>query len=456
MVAAVKYIKRKGIHQKKTEQLQGIFETSISHMIILALFSGLIVCGLYSRYIMLLAIAVISIYLVLSPLGRSVEDLFFLLAFENVFKLSASTSSVFTFLQIIPLCKMIFVGKKEVENKISAIFTCLLIGYCVFVSYTSLISLAKFIIGLFLLFYVFAKEGKTYIDKKNVVLIYSFGIIISSVWALSGLPVLSRYISSVIVRLNDGSAITRFSGLWKNANYYSMEISFALTGLAILFLRNQIKYEFAILGLPLFILGSMSQSKTFILSLVVGIILFFLCFSKKSYRSMIKLVIVTIGIYLVFYNRINSFIITYFSRVNELVDDSTTLTVATTGRSDIWIRYMKEITTDVKSILFGKGMDTGIVGFSDPHNMFIELLYTIGFVGTTIYFLTICSYKPMITDTRYVMILIFIFLMRAFAANIAYYNNTWYYYAIIFVLLDDRELVCINDKKREKCIYIKY
>ena len=438
--------------------LRDFFAANIVHLGLLAVFSVLIVGGLYSRYVMMAATALIAVFMVFTPLGRNVEDLFYLLAFENVFKISAGSSSMFTYLQIIALAKLLFARKKVVENGTSFTLTFLMVAYCALISFTTLTSLVKFGIGLFLLFFSFAEGEKTFLDKKGIVIAYCFGILISSLWALTGLSQFARYISSVIVRLADGSGVTRFSGLLENPNYYSMEISFALAALAILYLRDEIRHEFALFGIPLLVLGSMSQSKAFLLTLAVEALIFFFYLSRKSYRTLIGILFGAAAVYVVFNSRINSFIATYFSRVTvltDVLDDSSTLAAATTGRSEIWRQYLIISASDARSLMLGRGMDRGLTGFADPHNMFIELLFTLGIVGMIIYYLSLYTYIPARTNWKFMPILILAFLMRAFAANIAYYNNTWYYYILILVLLDDREAFTADETQTGKSLYLK-
>ena len=446
----MKYIREKAQSTNDIQIMNPMILREWFHLLVLVIFSAMIVAGLYSRGIMLATVATISIYMIMTPTERNIEALFFLLAFENIFKLTISSSSIISYLQIIPLIKLVIEGHREIENRKSFVMLTILAGYLAVFSYTSTTGLIKFYIGLALLFFLFANGDYRRLDIVNVIFMYIFGILTASAWAFSRLPVFANYTSSLIVRLADGSTINRFSGLWENSNYYSIEISIALAGLIILYLKGKIKYELYILGAILFVLGSMSQSKTFVITFVVIVAMFLIYLTRKSLKNVFIIVIAGITIYAIFHNRINNFMTTYFTRMSDLVDESTSAAVATTGRSVIWSRYLSETFSNIKVLFIGNGMETSILNFSDPHNMFIELLFTLGIVGTSIYFLCLINLKPLKFDGKYISIFLVTFVLRAFAANIAYYNNTWFYYIIIFSIIDDRDKpsTCVPLKRK--------
>lgn len=57
------------------------------------------------------------------------------------------------------------------------------------------------------------------------------------------------------------------------------------------------------------------------------------------------------------------------------------LSKITTGRSEIWVMYLKEFANSVWNILFGVGLLTTDLISKGPHNVFIYLIYRVGIVG---------------------------------------------------------------------------
>ncbi len=65
------------------------------------------------------------------------------------------------------------------------------------------------------------------------------------------------------------------------------------------------------------------------------------------------------------------------------VGDNMSMSNLTTGRSDIWISYLKKIFGSLQILLFGAGVSAGIFG-RPAHSMPIEYLYTYGVLGILI------------------------------------------------------------------------
>jgi len=174
------------------------------------------------------------------------------------------------------------------------------------------------------------------------------------------------------------SGIMRFSGLLKDPNYY---MSLPLVGLALLTKLRENKWIsgtfFTVCGGLIAVFGVLSYSKTFvvILAFFVFIYIIWQFYNKKHIRGiLLAMAVVIAGMWLIISEK--SPIAVTLARFA----GNSSLSDLTTGRTDVYDAYMKEIFASPVSFLFGKGLNTPRL-FKDPHNLYIEIFYYLGFVG---------------------------------------------------------------------------
>ena len=416
---------------------QNIIPASISLIIAIA-FSCVIVTGLYIRPIMYLTIVILLVYLLIIPLENGIELMFFLMSFENIFKLSYSSSSIFTYLQIVLIIRIILGEEKlRIENKSIGVLGGFVL-YITLFSYNGVLPLLRIVLGITLLICVSQSGLSERVNCKRLLFFYSIGILTSGLIAILNLEEITPYVSNLIVRLNDGTAINRFSGLYQNANYYSIELSLAIAGNIVMYMHNEEnELELVGLGLPLIWFGIMTQSKTFVLTLVVMAAVFIIYSGSRRQSALIMIIIVALFIFLCFRSQALNFIEKYFFRVLSLKGEYSTLTDITTGRNEIWKSYIDAIIENPHILLFGKGLESSLTKHG-AHNMFIELFYCLGILGTALYFCTIYVAGKRMTVRRQYALFLIVFVLRASAANIAFYNNLYYYYILLFTLMYSR------------------
>lgn len=175
-----------------------------------------------------------------------------------------------------------------------------------------------------------------------------------------------------------GSSIIRFYGLFEDPNYYAMLL---ITALALVIKLKDCKRlgwpTFIIGGLLLIACGILTYSKTFFIMLVllVCIYLVWQFWNKRVLRGILLTAgILVVGGILLFAEG------SPFAVVLTRLTSSTNLDELTTGRSELFVSYFEAITSDLKSVIIGKGMAASNLG-RDPHNLFLEIAYYIGLVG---------------------------------------------------------------------------
>lgn len=175
-----------------------------------------------------------------------------------------------------------------------------------------------------------------------------------------------------------GSNVIRFYGLFQDPNYYSMML---ISALAILIKLK----DCAMIGWPTFIIeavaliacGVMTYSKTFFVMLVLLVLIYLVWqfWNKRVIRGLLLTAcIVMVGGILLLSEG------SPFAVVLERFTSATNLSELTTNRNELFMSYYRAITSDLQSILFGKGLAARNLGL-DPHNMYLEITYYLGLIG---------------------------------------------------------------------------
>lgn len=239
----------------------------------------------------------------------------------------------------------------------------------------------------FLMLFLFPCVTRGSVGKSSFYILtvfFSLGIVTAALTAqqVATLPNISKYIT-----VQSYLRITRLSGFFGDPNFYSAHITAALAGVQLLLIREQKKSRqllLIVLGVALIYCGLLSASKMFVtvfalLFLVwiplilrqsgktsnkIGLILGFLCagavvLSSVAFQELFKILD----------NRFS-----YASNLSQL----------TTGRTDLWIKYMKEILFDPLLLLFGEGYSNVVIGTKSSHNTVIQMVFQFGLIGSVL------------------------------------------------------------------------
>lgn len=414
-------------------------EKNINTVLFYLIVSFFIIFGLRVKFSMILATMLLAGYLVISPIDYSVYALFFFLAFLNVFKLNKESTSLYTFLQCIILLRLLIYS---LDNRIyinRIIFSILLLCFScmstIVFSPENFSVLVRFSIVILMVSLLVSTDVIRNLSIKQVLRFYSLGIIVEGIYGKldTFFPEIKNFLSIIYVRIDLDTISYRFSGLTANPNYYSIEITMALAALLVIYKRKKINKEFYLWAFPLSIFGIMTQSKTFIITFLIMLIQFFvICIRNNNLKTFLYSIILIMITYLCLHTFISDFSELYLSRISDLFAENKSLSSMTTGRSEAWIMYWNASVSDLKCLLLGHGLGKELSISS--HNIFLEALYSLGLVGSILYYSAIVSWKNKGCPMKDIFVLAFVMFLRFFSANILTYTNT-YYYLLIFIIL---------------------
>ena len=429
-------MKSKYIREKPAKELMELHMDIRKRMLVALMITALMMAGLYVKPCMYAAAALLAVWLFYLPSEQAVEILLYFMVFANVFKTSQRSSSLFTYLQIIPIAKMVFLEKDFRLNR-----SCLgaLICYAVYTiafCFNGVVSYLRLVTGLMLLAGIFQSGVVKRLDCRRMLIFYSMGIVVSGLCAVAFASAVKPYVSYLVVRLEDGSAVDRFSGLFQNSNYYSMEISLALAGHTVLFRNGEEKRrEYIFIALALLALGIMTQSKTFVITAAIIVAAMIPIIALNHPGRLLAIIALGAAAALAFRNQLTDLVEKYFHRILTLQEEGASLTEMTTGRSDIWLVYLKVIVSDIRTMFLGNGIETRLFNFA-PHNLFVEAWFCLGIIGMALYAAVIVLLRQPVARKRRYLIFAVVLLVRANTANIAFYTNFYYYLILLFALRD--------------------
>jgi O-antigen ligase len=184
--------------------------------------------------------------------------------------------------------------------------------------------------------------------------------------------------------------------------------------------------------IALSVFGLMSVSKSFLLCWIL-LILFWLFYSlKQGVSKFAKFSIIAIicaaAIYFYAFDAINLYIFRFIENSDGTLGD------LTTGRTDIWKRYIDTIFRDMRILFFGKGVNAVITGMKGTHNTYLEALFSLGFVGSALLVFLLKSCMGKLVSKPIMFIPVTILAVRMFAISMLTYDNLWFYLAIIVCL----------------------
>lgn len=337
--------------------------------------------GIYlsvTHHVMAIAVLVLNLASVffLSDLEMFWQMLF-LLPFTVIYKYSPASTSLFTYLSLFFVCKLLI---KTVS--FSRKFIVLLIVFAVTVLSgvgSALMSFVKILSNIFLLAY-FVKV----VDRKafpSMILSVSLGEVIASFIGLrkTTWSALAVYFQSLKQEHIDGELVARFTGLYSDPNYYSIIVIICLYSLLLYMYKKEIDYK---IGVPLFValiaFGCMTYSRVFYIALA-GVLAAILVLRFKNKSIVSTLILAALfGVVFVYYAEKSGIINNIIYRFQ--ADD------ISSGRFYLWSLYLTEIFGNMKILFFGAGLNAGLLENTGVHNFYIETVYHIGLIGALSYY----------------------------------------------------------------------
>lgn len=365
--------------------------------------------------------------------------LFALMPFANIYKLTPSSTSLFT------ICELIFVGYLAFHRVIKKTFFCtvllMVVYFCTFSIHNLQVFAVLKAVIMFFLVYDYCEEA----NKEDIVLISRLLAISMIVMLL--LSINEKYFSYVVPYLNDldylidttGHATTtiRSSGFLGDPNYCSAMILMTQALLCVLYYYKSIGNEFWVYTCFLVPLGLFTYSKSYILCISVLCVMLFLFVLLPKHRvwAAVALVAMIAVVYFILQGKI--------PLVQTILERFTHGSLLT-GRSQLNDDYLAYIFNDVRSLFFGSGVTTDrfIGARNNVHNIYIELLFKLGIVGTILYLITLLSafgVRYIYKDIKHMPVinwlpLLFFLVVFAFLAGVMNYALPFYFCIVYFGL----------------------
>lgn len=402
----------------------------MKYVITMCLFFATLILGRVTNDMMLYAFAVVSfIVFLFSSISHCFSLLLFLLPFASILKTDVDGMSFFTILFFTFVIKMMFTKKTISKKILISLMTFILYTLC-FSGFEQIKTIITMAFGMIMLYYL--RTAK--IDVNLSVFTFSFGIILSSAIALlkTVFPIINTFVVDSAIKLGSEQYALRFSGLQGNPNYYTLDIIIALAAIMVLMYRKSNTQISTVCFIVLSVFGLMSVSKSFLLSWILLVVFWFVLSIKQGARKFIKFIIIAIICCAVVYFCAFDSINTYILRFTE--DNGGTLESMTTGRTDIWKIYTETIFYNIKIFFFGNGLNTTILGVKGTHNTYLEIIFSLGLTGCSLFIVSIRNCMGKIISKSIMLVPIIILLIRMLAIGILTYDNLWFYLAIIVCL----------------------
>lgn len=411
-------------------------KSSKNELLICALFGILLFARAMSNIAFYAFIGVSLIVFLVSDIRQSIIFLFFLLPFATILKQDVDGMSFYTVLFFFVVLKMIMKHRTIDVRLVVAILLFFLYGLF-FSGEAQLTTIITMLVGVLMLYCI--KQEDINADISSTVIAYSIGICLASVLALfkQSFPIINEFVTDSMIKLGAEEYAERFAGLHGNPNYFTLDVTVALSALIVLSYYNNKKPKTYILCLiALSVFGLMSVSKSFLLVWIFLILCWFVLSIKQGAGKLFKFIsVVIIGamiIYLFTYDYVNTYLFRFVEEGTGTFDD------LTTGRTVIWDKYIKAIFNDIKILLLGNGLNTILTTIDKgTHSTYLSSLFGLGIIGTAIlvYMLCIC-----IGNLRFkgcVFITLIVLLIRMIAIDILTYDSTWFYLSVLLLLARD-------------------
>lgn len=352
---------------------------------LIAIVTILIVLGTFNNFFSLAALFVCILNILIFDKESSMSMLMFLLPFSSIFKLSPSSQSFFTYIMLFYILYAIMIKQKIGVKFLMYLLALMTIVMLQAFASFDLLRFIKFFANIFLIYIAVNFDMEKW--HSGIFLSFVFGVIISSLLSLPGvLPNLSSYVSVKDLGLSN-DWLVRFSGMYGDPNYYSINVIISLCILVLLKHKREINLTLMICSTALLVyFAVITYSRSAFIMLLLPLLLFLYSNTKnkKYFLTAIFTVATLYIVALVFFNKIEVFNIVV-SRFSAASGD------VTSGRINSWKNYITFFTRAPFSFMFGHGLGAALVGGMAPHNTYIDFLYYFGLIGTLVFLCAIAT-----------------------------------------------------------------
>lgn len=220
---------------------------------------------------------------------------------------------------------------------------------------------------------------------KSTCLYFSAGAISA---ALSAQLVAGYSNIAQFINVDSWAHVTRLSGYYGDANFYSAQIAACMGGLLLILAKEEsLRWRVGSIGLLIVLLycGMLSASKSFVIvgacEFGIWVALLFGC--RATRRRGLSLLLAAAVVVLF------AFSTSAFQSLISIIDNrfsyAASLSELTTGRSDVWVNYLWLLSHDPSLALFGEGytnVTLEVLRGKASHNTLIQCVFQLGLIGS--------------------------------------------------------------------------
>jgi len=296
----------------------------------------------------------------------------------------------------------LFHKEKKINFKILTPIVLFLI-YCLLpvhnVDWNDLIMLLIPCLSIYVIF-----ETRDKINFVNIVRVLLIAIILSCMLSLC--YEFSEFINSCLQFHHSESGVVRFQGLTSHSMHLAALAMLGICSLLFIKVNQKIKnMEFYLYFIMVFTFGYLSISRAYMITVgfAVGLfsLFYFMRYKSKSLKSIITIIGIIALVSLIFLDVTKTYFIrfnTYYeswvpANENELKDLLTGKIEVNLIRSDLYKYYLMDWSSSLKTIFFGRGISSPLIGGPgmNAHNIFLQMLWEHGITGYIFLIIIFCS-----------------------------------------------------------------
>ncbi|MBC3888872.1 hypothetical protein GH810_11160 [Acetobacterium paludosum] len=437
--------------------------TSLTGLLVLAVI--LVIFGLYNHIFLLTGIILASVYIFISG-TEAIYGLFFILPFSPILKISPDGNTFFNVLIAVYILRMIFLNKKFKVSIYQLLSLLVFSIFCLVNGGDPNLNSIKILMELVIYFVlaILVMNDEKEINIRKVIMFFVMGIIFASLLGYFNnyIPGLSQYLNESSIKLDNNQVISRFSGIQNNPNFYTMDLTIAISSLLYMLSVKQSKWYDYILIMILLGFGILSLSLSFVITMLIIFSLYLIYKLTKTTWNINAIIKGIIGVSLVIFLVIQISNIPYLDIIMQRLGiDSATgknLSQITTGRSDIWAQYLSFYFSDLRRIFFGVGLSIEQYNLEQSHNYYLELFVYLGIIGSIIYLNLLNSvfrpFKKTVKGNLICLLPLVAFVVRGFGINLMFRESFVFYLIICMIIIgNSAKANKIENKITETDIY---
>lgn len=364
---------------------------------------GLLCCAhITGNTLFILAVlaAYIVFVIVMAERNMGYESILFFLPWSPLLKLYSGGISWFT-IALFLYCALCLFKKKMKFLSYQFVVTVILMALTLLAKLIQGNGIESSYIFFFAMLVIFPCAVTCEADKSsfwNLTIFFSLGIISAAFAAqfTDGYANISKFIT-----VHSYQSITRLSGFYADPNFYSAHISACLGGVLTLLSYEKTSRKrllLAALTIVLIYCGLLSASKSFIIIIACLFLIWIIAIMSKRGGKAAKLRILLGTICAAAIMLSSAAVQELLRMMSQRFSYHANISQITTGRTEIWLHYLKEFVDNPLVLLFGQGYTNVLVGGRASHNSAIQTIFQFGLIASPILLLWILGAMRIISQ----------------------------------------------------------